>query len=142
MDWLDVARSWALNHLDLIGPAFFVAVVLNAMLPLVLVSMIGHRLPDVQTGFRQSDAFPIMPSAYFRYLAFIFGRRGLELSGPAGRGLIRVIRLLKVTLYVALFSLFFASVTEGYVFDPNSEFLKSDSQKAIEAAGPGADRRN
>ncbi len=123
------AQRWILNHFDLIAGLVFPCVILMLVLPMVLVSMIGDRLPDAVTGFRRSDAFPIMPSAHFRSLAFLFGRRGMELSGPAGRWLIRVIRLATVVCYVSIFALFIASVTEGYVFDPNADILKSDMQR-------------
>ena len=128
------AQAWILNHFDLIGGLLFPSAILMFVLPMVLVSMIGDRLPDAETGFRRSDAIPIMPSAHFRSLAFLFGRRGMELSGPGGRWLIRVIRLVSVVAYVSVFALFIASVTEGYVLDPNADILKADMQR-IEASG-------
>lgn len=126
------AQSWILNHFDLIGALVFPCVILIFVLPSVLVSMIGDRLPDAKTGFRRSDAIPIMPSAHFRSLAFLFGRRGLELSGPAGRWLIRLYRMATIVAYVSLFSMFIASVTEGYIFDPDADILKSDIQRGTE----------
>lgn len=129
------ARSWILNHWEVIGTPLLVAIVLNALLPAQLVARIRHRLPDPVTGFHSADAFPIWPAAHVRLMVFVFSRRGMELSGPGGRVLIRMIRWLTVAQYITVFVLFFASATEGYVFDPHAEILKSDAERAIEAAG-------
>ena len=128
--WL---QAWILSHFELIAGLLFPCAILMLVLPMVLVSMIGDRLPDAETGYRRSDGFPIMPSAHFRSLAFLFGRRGMELSGPAGRWLIRVIRLLTVVGYVSLFAIFIASVTEGYVFASWADILQTDAQLSREA---------
>lgn len=128
-------QAWILNHGDLIGGLIFPCVVLMVLLPVILVSMIGDRLPDAETGYRRSDGFPLMPSAHFRSWAFIFGRRGMAISGPAGRWLIRLIRLVTVIAYAGVIALFIASVTEGYVLDPDADILKSDIQR-FEVSNP------
>lgn len=59
----------------------------------------------------------------------------MAISGPAGRWLIRLIRLVTVIAYAGIIALFIASVTEGYVFDPDADILKSDMQR-FEVSNP------
>ncbi|MGV8930309.1 MAG: hypothetical protein ACOH1E_11200 [Brevundimonas sp.] len=122
-------QAWILNHFGLIAGLLFPVWVLLFFLPGALVSVIGDRLPDAETGYRKSDAVPYLPSAHVRSWAFLYGRRGMEVSGPTGRWLIRLIRLATVVVYVSLFAIFIASATDGYVFDPNADILKSDMQR-------------
>ena len=133
MELLYSARSWVLAHLDLVGPPLFYGIVLVVLLQLLLAWMVRDRLPDAQTGFRRSDGFPMTPPAQLRSWAFLFGPRGMEISGPAGRGLIRLFRLVTVLVYVTLALVFVAEVTDGYVFDPDAEILQTDSQRLAES---------
>jgi hypothetical protein len=125
-------QSWILNHFELIAGLLFPVWVLMFVLPGVLVSVIGDRLPDAETGYRRSDAIPFLPSAHIRSWAFLYGRRGMEVSGPTGRKLIRLIRLLTWVWYVSALVIFIALMSDGYVFDPNADILKSDMQRALE----------
>ncbi len=125
-------QAWILNHFELIGGFLFPVAVLLFVLPSVLVSVISDRLPDAETGFRRSDAIPYLPAAHIRSWAFLYGPRGLEVSGPTGRMLIRLIRLLTWVWYVSILAIFVALITDGYVFDPNADILKSDMQRAHE----------
>jgi hypothetical protein len=129
MDLFGEVQAWILTHFHLIAGFLFPAMVLLWILPGVLVSIIGDQLPDAETGYRSSDAIPCLPSAHRRSWAFLFGRRGMEVSGPTGRFVIRLIRLLSVVGYGTLLILFVASATEGYVFDPNADILKTDRQR-------------
>lgn len=139
---LELLRSWGAEHAYLLSFLFVPLWFLVVLGPKLLAdSMPEGSLPDAGTGFRRSDALPIMPPAYFRYLAFLYSPHSIRSAMSHRRWLIRLIRRSTVVLYVTLFGVFLASATQGYVFDPSSEFLKSDSQKAVEAAGTGGARR-
>ena len=122
-----------MNHYDFIVIVLSFIAFLSLFSPFFLVIIVYHHLPDARTGFRRGDAIPVTPTAYFRYLNFLFGPRGIELAGPMGRVLIRLFRLVTMAAYVGLFSVFIVAITDGYIFNPRAEILKSDLQRSIEA---------
>ncbi len=133
MDLIWSARDWVAANFFVLGPLFFVGLILTVVLPGILVSLIGDRLPDPRTGFRKSDAVPFTPPAYLRFLAFIFSQGALDISGPGGRVIVRLLRWVLVLTYAILFVGFVALVSEGLTFDPDADILKTDMQRSMGA---------
>ncbi|MFT4912344.1 MAG: hypothetical protein ACI9YM_000919 [Brevundimonas sp.] len=133
MDLIWSARDWLAANFFVLSPLFFVGVILTVVLPGILVSLIEDRLPDPHTGFRRSDAVPLTPPAYLRFLAFIFSQGALDISGSGGRFIVRLLRVVLVVVYSGLFVGFVALSSEGFEFDPGADILRTDMQRSVDA---------
>ena len=134
--WAAIVWSWAVDHAELLS-LIFVPVWLLAMLgPKLLVDSIPEpSLPDAVTGFRRSDALPIMPPSYVRFLTFLYSAHAVGMAMPHRRWLVRLVRIAVLATYLLLGGLFVFSIASDTRFDPDADILKTDSQRAIETAG-------
>lgn len=101
--------------------------------PSLLVSVFSDQLPDPRTGFRHSDALPLLPPAYFRFLRFVFSPTGLQ--RPLSGLLVRLLRLAIVVAYGGCLTFFVWSISQNAgPLDP--ELLKTDQQRSDERRQP------
>lgn len=116
--------TWPAALVTLFGPA------------MIVDAAPAEALPDPATGFRRSDALPLGPVRWIRYLAFLYASHAPALARPGRRWRFAVLRWATPISLVAFLgiSVLWVAESSGLRFDPDADILKSDIQRSAEAA--------